>query len=68
VPTIVTQTLKSSSAPPLFRRLAPGPVEADVAYEWIIDALDTTWGSIDRLVRPQPPRAMTRSRRVPAGA
>jgi len=26
-----------------------------VAYEWIIDALDTTWGSIDRLVRPQPP-------------
>jgi uncharacterized protein (TIGR03083 family) len=26
-----------------------------MAYEWIIDALDTTWGSIDRLVRPQPP-------------
>jgi uncharacterized protein (TIGR03083 family) len=32
-------------------------VEADVAYEWIIDALDTTWGSIDRLVRPQPPES-----------
>jgi uncharacterized protein (TIGR03083 family) len=29
-------------------------MEADVAYEWIIDALDTTWSSIDRLLRPQP--------------
>jgi uncharacterized protein (TIGR03083 family) len=28
-----------------------------MAYEWIIDALDTTWGSIDRLVRPQPPES-----------
>jgi uncharacterized protein (TIGR03083 family) len=28
-----------------------------VAYEWIIDALETTWGSIDRLVRPQPPES-----------
>ncbi len=26
-----------------------------MAYEWIVDALDTTWGSIDRLVRAQPP-------------
>jgi uncharacterized protein (TIGR03083 family) len=24
-----------------------------VAYEWIIDALDETWSSIDRVVRPQ---------------
>ncbi len=24
-----------------------------MAYEWIIDALDETWNSIDRLVRPQ---------------
>jgi uncharacterized protein (TIGR03083 family) len=28
-----------------------------MAYEWIIDALDQTWSSIDRLVRPQPPTA-----------
>jgi uncharacterized protein (TIGR03083 family) len=26
-----------------------------VAYEWITEALDQTWTSIDRLVRPQPP-------------
>ena len=26
-----------------------------MAYEWIIDALDQTWTSIDRLLRPQPP-------------
>jgi uncharacterized protein (TIGR03083 family) len=25
-----------------------------VAYEWITDALDTTWSSVDRLLRPQP--------------
>jgi uncharacterized protein (TIGR03083 family) len=29
-------------------------MEADVAYEWIIDALDTTWSAIDRLLRPLP--------------
>ena len=28
-----------------------------MAYEWIIDALDTTWGSIDRLVRSPPPES-----------
>lgn len=28
-----------------------------MAYEWIIDALDQTWNSIDSLVRPQPPEA-----------
>ena len=28
-----------------------------MAYEWIIDALDTTWDSIDRVVRPQPPES-----------
>jgi len=26
-------------------------------YDWIIDALEETWNSIDRLVRPQPPEA-----------
>ena len=26
----------------------------EVAYEWIIDALDQTWSSIDRLLRDQP--------------
>lgn len=26
-------------------------------YDWIIDALEETWDSIDRLVRPQPPEA-----------
>lgn len=26
-----------------------------MAYEWITDALETTWGSIDHLLRPQPP-------------
>ena len=30
-------------------------MEAAVAYEWIIDALDTTWSSIDRLARPLSP-------------
>ena len=28
-----------------------------MAYEWIIDALDQTWSSIDRLLRPQPTEA-----------
>ena len=28
-----------------------------MAYEWIIEALETTWGSIDRLMRPQPPES-----------
>ena len=28
-----------------------------MAYEWIIDALDQTWRSIDDVVRPQPPSA-----------
>jgi len=28
-----------------------------MAYEWIIDALDKTWDSIDRVVRPQPPES-----------
>lgn len=28
-----------------------------MAYEWIIDALESTWTSIDRLVRPLPPEA-----------
>lgn len=28
-----------------------------MAYEWIVDALETTWTSIDRLVRPQPPES-----------
>ena len=28
-----------------------------MVYEWIIDALEQTWSSIDRLVRPQPPEA-----------
>jgi len=28
-----------------------------MAYEWITDALETTWGSIDRLVRPRPPES-----------
>ena len=28
-----------------------------MAYEWIIDALDQTWRSIDDVVRPQPPTA-----------
>lgn len=28
-----------------------------VAYEWIVDALDQTWTSIDRLVRPLAPEA-----------
>jgi len=28
-----------------------------VAYEWIVDALDQTWTSIDQVVRPQPPEA-----------
>ena len=28
-----------------------------MAYEWIVDALDQTWSSIDRLVRPQAPEA-----------
>ena len=28
-----------------------------MAYEWIIDALDQTWTSIDALLRPQPPEA-----------
>jgi uncharacterized protein (TIGR03083 family) len=32
-------------------------MEAAVAYEWITDALDTTWGSIDRLLRPLPPES-----------
>jgi uncharacterized protein (TIGR03083 family) len=32
-------------------------VEVTVAYEWIIDALDQTWTSIDGLLRPQPPEA-----------
>ena len=32
-------------------------MEADVAYEWIVEALETTWASIDRLVRPQPPES-----------
>ena len=39
-----------------------------MAYEWIIDALDETWTSIDRLLRPQPAEATTRRRRVRAGA
>ena len=26
-----------------------------MAYEWIIDALDETWTSIDKLLRPLPP-------------
>jgi uncharacterized protein (TIGR03083 family) len=29
-------------------------MEAAMAYEWIIDALDETWTSIDRLLRPLP--------------
>ncbi len=28
-----------------------------MAYEWIVDALDQTWTSIDHVVRPQPPEA-----------
>jgi uncharacterized protein (TIGR03083 family) len=32
-------------------------MEVGVAYEWIIDALDQTWTSIDRVLRPQPPSA-----------
>lgn len=28
-----------------------------MAYEWIIDALDQTWATIDRVVRPQPASA-----------
>jgi uncharacterized protein (TIGR03083 family) len=28
-----------------------------MAYEWIIDALEETWGAIDRLMRAQPPEA-----------
>ncbi|HEY5112183.1 MAG TPA: maleylpyruvate isomerase N-terminal domain-containing protein [Acidimicrobiales bacterium] len=28
-----------------------------MAYEWIIDALDQTWTSIDRTLRPRPPEA-----------
>ncbi len=28
-----------------------------MAYEWIVDALDQTWRSIDDVVRPQPPAA-----------
>jgi len=28
-----------------------------MAYEWIIGALEETWASIDRLLRPQPPEA-----------
>jgi uncharacterized protein (TIGR03083 family) len=28
-----------------------------VAYEWITDALETTWRSIDSLLRPQPPES-----------
>src|SRR5450631_2979608 len=54
VPTIVTHRQDSPFTRPRLRRLASGPMEADVAYEWIIDALDTTWTSIDKLVRPLP--------------
>jgi uncharacterized protein (TIGR03083 family) len=28
-----------------------------MAYEWIVNALDDTWSTIDRVVRPQPPSA-----------
>jgi len=28
-----------------------------MSYDWIVDALEETWDSIDRLVRPQPPAA-----------
>ena len=36
-----------------------------MAYEWIIEALDETWASIDRLVRPQPPDAYDRPTACP---
>ena len=40
-----------------------------MAYEWIIDALDETWSSIDRtLATARRSRPTTRRRRVPAGA
>ena len=32
-------------------------MEASVSYEWITEALETTWTSIDQLVRPQPPES-----------
>ncbi len=31
-----------------------------MAYEWIVEALEETWGEIDRVVRPQPPEAYDR--------
>ena len=31
-----------------------------MAYEWIIDALDETWSSLERLMRPQPDAAYQR--------
>jgi uncharacterized protein (TIGR03083 family) len=34
--------------------------EVAMAYEWIVDALEETWASLDRLVRPQPPEAFDR--------
>lgn len=32
-------------------------MEAVVGYEWIVDALETTWTSIDTLMRRQPPES-----------
>jgi uncharacterized protein (TIGR03083 family) len=36
-----------------------------MAYEWIIDALDATWTSIDQVLRPQPPEAYDRATACP---
>ena len=39
-----------------------------MAYEWITDALETTWSSIDHTLRSVTKRRMTRRPRVPDGA
>ena len=36
-----------------------------MAYEWIIESLDETWSSIDRLMRPQPDSAYKRMTSCP---
>ena len=36
-----------------------------MAYEWIIDALDETWSSLERLLRPQPDAVYQRSTSCP---